>query len=502
MKSNSHASVPTRTSKRHPRKKGRSAAIDLSNLAACIEDARRAALDNDPGPSVPLDFHKLRAHLETAKASLSPLYRQAAAEPFLQTLDQIGAHGFQKILEQDPERERLAGLMLDIAAAILQPAAASGRKPVAAFHELVSDLYDGFLSAEDRRSVAPPDLEVSPPLVKFGNPDAGPYTWPVDATRSFGLKVGVVSLPPSNARRGILAWTAIGHETAGHDILHADNGLLDEVSHAVRRALRAKSSTAPLASYWADRIDETASDVLGILNMGPSAAIGIVGYFRGLNAAFGGPPILRNAGPASDAHPADIVRGFLAAEVVRGLAFSGASAWADVVLRETEKDAKSITLEGRKVPTALARASAEAVARAIANTPMKALEDHAFGEIQTWRDRDETVTSALREMLAKSEPVPLDVMTGVYAAHVVAAAATGALAKGGDPVLLFERMVDLLQKMNESNPSFGPLPVRHPGDIVRDRTWLPVAREGELATAARRAAGRSVNVGEPTTQEA
>ena len=27
---------------------------------------------------------------------------------------------------------------------------------------------------------------------------------------------------------------------------------------------------------------------MGILNMGPSAAIGLVGYFRGLNSAFSG----------------------------------------------------------------------------------------------------------------------------------------------------------------------------------------------------------------------
>ena len=64
------------------------------------------------------------------------------------------------------------------------------------------------LSAEDRQGVKLPDDEVIPPLVKWGNPDFGPYTWPVDATISFGLEVGIVNLPPANAKRGLFAWSA------------------------------------------------------------------------------------------------------------------------------------------------------------------------------------------------------------------------------------------------------------------------------------------------------
>ena len=75
-----------------------------------------------------------------------------------------------------------------------------------AFQEVVSDLYDGFLSAEDRRGINPPDKETVAPLVKYSNPLAGPYTWPVDATSNFGLKTAIVSLPPSHARIGLLGW--------------------------------------------------------------------------------------------------------------------------------------------------------------------------------------------------------------------------------------------------------------------------------------------------------
>ena len=51
----------------------------------------------------------------------------------------------------------------------------------AALQEVVSDLYAGFLSAEDRRGVKPPDHGVLPPLVLWGSAEAGPYTWPVTA---------------------------------------------------------------------------------------------------------------------------------------------------------------------------------------------------------------------------------------------------------------------------------------------------------------------------------
>ena len=37
------------------------------------------------------------------------------------------------------------------------------------FQEVISDLYDGFLSAEDRRGVKEPDFETIPPLVKPGS---------------------------------------------------------------------------------------------------------------------------------------------------------------------------------------------------------------------------------------------------------------------------------------------------------------------------------------------
>src|SRR5262245_22566569 len=92
----------------------------IHRLPTCIEDARQAGLDQDPNPMEPLQFNALRGRLQAAQAKIPPLYREEVFTPFVQTLDEIGESGFNQILVRDPERESVAGLMLDIAQAILQ----------------------------------------------------------------------------------------------------------------------------------------------------------------------------------------------------------------------------------------------------------------------------------------------------------------------------------------------------------------------------------------------
>src|SRR3989442_820651 len=171
----------------------------------------------------------------------------------------------------------------------------------------------------------------------------------------------------------------------------------------VRNKLQA-AGLGRLASYWARRIDETASDVLGILNMGPAAAIGLIGFFRGFSSV----SKLRSTGPANDPHPADVLRGFLAAATVKLLSFDGATAWSDIIRAETHKDVTTIRLEDMVVSEQQASQSAELVAEAIAKTELASLEHTALIEIQDWRNEDETIVSQLRDMLTKSTPLLRD----------------------------------------------------------------------------------------------
>src|SRR5689334_11631623 len=78
---------------------------DLQGLADVIEDARRAALDSDPGPAEPSDYVPLLAHVEAANEAFPPLYQQEFVGPYGATLRALGAQRFTQILAQDPNRE-------------------------------------------------------------------------------------------------------------------------------------------------------------------------------------------------------------------------------------------------------------------------------------------------------------------------------------------------------------------------------------------------------------
>jgi len=441
--------------------------ISLAGLAAVIEDACVAGAAPDAGPAEPSAYGDLMKRLLAVQSKFPPVYEQHMVAPFIATLQKLGVAQFKRLLARDPNRESDAGMMFDVAQAILQHGEGHAQAATRAFQEFISDLYDGFLSAEDRKGVKAPDLGVVPPLVKWGAPEAGPYTWPVDATQSLDVDAGVVSLPPANARSGLVAWAALGHETAGHDILHADSGLQDELAQALRTNL--KSLGSGLADYWASRIDETSSDVMGILNLGPVAGIGLIAYFRGLAKSAGAPPRLGSEGPDDDPHPADIVRGYLAAEVVALLKFAGASAWAQRIAAETDRDCGTIVLAGHAISATLARQSAKVVAQTLVQYRAQALEQHALGEIQNWADADEAIVQALRPALRDGTALPpTPGGAKLYAAHLVAAAVTEALATGHDIPGLQQRLIQALNTLHDRNPAWGPLFVLHRGDIRRD----------------------------------
>ena len=442
------------------------ATLKVPGMKACIADSKAACADLSAGPAEPLDFEQLLQRLEVSKRKLPPLYRRHCAEPFVAQLQDLGADGFQEVIRRDQERANEAGLMFDIAQAILQNGEGFEEIATDAFEEVVSDLYDGFLSAEDRAGIKPPDVGVLAPLVKWGYPDDGPYTWPVDSTRTFEVEAAVVNMPPSNARLGLMAWTSLSHEAAGHDILHADEGLEKECKRKVFTALRSARIGCGLDEYWSERIDETASDVLGILNMGPAAGIGLIGFFRGWNATEGAAR-LSNVGALDDSHPADILRGFLAASTVRLLSFAGAPDWADLIERETEKDLTGIKIGKVDISLERAKESCEIVARTLAASRMSSLSQHAFIEIQNWRDEDEKIVHELEAAMLTGAAISASHATGVYAAHVVAAAAMAALSAKAEVPILFARMLDVLKRMHDQNASWGPLFIAHPGDVAR-----------------------------------
>lgn len=436
----------------------------LVGLGACVADARASALSRKGPPPDPASFALLRERTAAAVAKLPPEYRRAVGEPLLRLLERMGPEGYASVLARDPDRQGAAALLLDAAQAVLQRGEGYEARATDAFQEVVSDLYEGFLSAEDRRGVKPPDHGVLPPLVRWGSAEGGPYTWPADATATLDVGAAVVSLPEVNASGGLLAWPALAHEAAGHDLLAADEGLRDELAGAVRERLLAAKMGLGVADYFAERIDETAADVLGVLNMGPAAAVGMIGYFRALNGAWHGRTQLRNVGQAEDPHPADIARAYVAAETVRLLSFDGAARWADRLVAEADRDLGQIRLGDIALTAPAMKAAAAAIAQAIVRTRLPSLEGRALGEIQDWGNQDEAITAALRDEMGKGgRPDAGDAGRGPgsYAAHAVAAAVYEAVAGGSRPGEVVGRMIGVLDGMHGQNTAW-LTPAGHP----------------------------------------
>ncbi len=143
--------------------------------------------------------------------------------------------------------------------------------PLRRFMATLSDLYMSFLDAEKRAALELPLTEKLPPLASFQyRGDAGPFTLTTDIVQEMlGSTVGVVSLP-GTYRAHPLLWGALSYETAGHDLLHADPGLLEELAETVQAQLDLSGFDPEVGILWSYWMDEAAADVYGALNLGPA----------------------------------------------------------------------------------------------------------------------------------------------------------------------------------------------------------------------------------------
>ena len=122
--------------------------------------------------------------------------------------------------------------------------------------------------------------------------DSGPFTIESDLMKQkFGVSIGVVSLPATYRDHPVI-WAGLSHEVGGHDVVHADAGLLEEmVKQGAARCWRrishrgAITTTAALnALIWSYWMDEAAADVYGVLNMGPIFALNLAGFLAAFRA--------------------------------------------------------------------------------------------------------------------------------------------------------------------------------------------------------------------------
>lgn len=453
-----------------------SVGIDIGNMSECVQDVANAPALSDPALGVDIqDYYALLGALKSSdvqRDTFPGVYLNGAVLPFINYVESLGRRNYEYLMQTPFNQLRnrterfLAQILPDVAHAILQNAYQYRDHSSDAFQEMVSDLYDGYVSDADRAGIKRPDKGILPPLVKWGSHANGPYTWTISATSQIGLAVPIVSLPPSYSSQGLLAWATLAHETGGHDVMHADTGLEEELGQAVYDAIYNKYGSRPFARYWQGCIGEAGADVLGLLNMGPAAGIGLIGYFRGVRQN----NRLSTSGSFHGPHPVDALRGILAAQVISKLTFTGSEEWSKKIEDETMRDlgSRNFTLyddtanRSYTLSQAPGIESAKIVASVIMDAKLNSLEGHSLKEIQDWTDMDQVLSELIGDGLSGDEDVS-DTFNrqGLYATHVVSGAVLAALESNADVGKIFQRMKDHLAVMHQHNTTWSGYTTSH-----------------------------------------
>ena len=283
---------------------------------------------------------KVRAILDSGHTPEA--YTDKLIRPFYNKLVLMQATGFASQL-RGPNKAPIES----IAHAILQNFGDTTgekvpRKNTEAIREVISDLYQKFLHTTCSHTPSAPCLQGPSPVPNWSQEDLS--TYPQKTLGSFGVGVSTVNIPFRYATKSAITWGCLGHEVAGHDILGAYPNARNELQRSVTAALR-NNQLSDTAFYWSNWFDETASDVLGVLNMGPAAAFSLIAFLRSLGAQNEDDFKLSARGYINDEHPIDLLRGFLVAYVVQAMPvdrFSKGAEYAQLVMREVEKDATGI----------------------------------------------------------------------------------------------------------------------------------------------------------------
>ena len=319
------------------------------------------------------------------------------------------------------------------------------------FLAVVSNLFRSFTDDDKRASAGINLVTTMPPLAFFQSDSGqqGPYTIESDLMHHFfEVEIGIVSLPATYRDHPVI-WSVLSHEVCGHDVVHADAGLLAEMTEAVRELLapdfsphRRLDNAALNALLWSYWMDEAAADVYGVLNMGPAFAPSLAAFLAAFRCHIktgikGGPRPARpgvavEASPRDNEggddtledHPVDILRFYLLLGAIEAMAKLDAAKRADYVAgiegiaRLVGGGASAIHIEGQvrfgsgqpipvktDMPLAEAADAARKVGKMIATRKFKALNDRSIQDIETWDDADEAAARAISTRVLQRQSI-------------------------------------------------------------------------------------------------
>src|SRR3954454_1096332 len=248
-------------------------ALDEHNFTKLYDTLRAIDLFGEAAPAPPWGEgvvptkKQLAAALESGADLIPVAFVQHYVRPFENSLQRV-----INSLRDDP------ALIETLAGAIYQHADHTVAPELNRFLAVISNFYRSFLDARQRLAAGFPLNSAAPPLAMFQHSgEMGPFTITSESIMQLtGGTVGVVSLPATYRQHPVL-WASLAHETGGHDVLHADEALLPELTAGVKAMFGGGPigagglNTAQLLSaLWAWWIDESASDIYGVLNIGPT----------------------------------------------------------------------------------------------------------------------------------------------------------------------------------------------------------------------------------------
>lgn len=402
-------------------------ATQIAALARVINQSD--LVGNGPAGASVETIEEMRNAVSTGQPHLPPVYRKAYSEPLLHTLNTMSNVANGKVMLQ---------VGID---AVSQHAPDSPVLPeLKRLVIVIADLFNTFVHDIDHTHINVSLTERLPPLASFmQSAGMGPFTIPADTVRKvIDSNVAVVSLP-SSFRQHPLVWSTLSHETGGHDVIHANPGLLSEMQFGVYRHLA--GDLAPDASptqqqkmglLWAYWMDETSADIYALLNMGPAYILGALAFFSAYlsqsSNAINVPQVRTDSGSANgslDPHPTDVLRIGIAQGVISALtnlSDSTRKKYLKLLDDVTALVAPGVTHVSLKGDFHIQAANrnffapvsgdyelpemmkvARDVGEYIASAAFPALGDNSIQAIETWDDADELHIEELTQQLLSSD---------------------------------------------------------------------------------------------------
>jgi hypothetical protein len=469
---------------------------DIENFEKLKDTSKRFIKSNDEPTRINIDEkNQALSIVYDGYTTLPIVYHELFLDPLIKLLQNENYSDIKDMFSDDG-KELYGSAFYDWLSSIHQRRENYLSSATNAFEELVADIYDGYLSNSSRRGIKPPDHMLLSPLVNWSS--EGPYTWPVEVGKAFNMKMSLVTMPKMYSEN-IALWSANGHEVAGHDVLHADEGLLGELEGLISEKIIENKNENELvdriywngnesisvaefaAKYWRYTIDEAAADICGLLNLGPAAAISYA-----IIAIVSNDNVLDSTSYIDNVHPIDTLRVFMASEVIKlfeELDLKVRNSYVDFFDNLVEKYANnkdectlySTLLDGRKnkdvnIPLKGMKKTVEIVAKTIAFTNLNTLENHSLSEINTWSNRDQILVQRISDdLLEDKKEISLDMgpdYQEVFASHIVAGA-TIALTKKSDITSITEKAIQSLNELHKSNPVWKNFPARFRTDAYK-----------------------------------